>query len=72
MTHSSTKYSYNYLHFTNPSHKYRNESPSSLLKLRNNTEHDYVSTEVHLSSIAYKRTEMPHYQNSDLRLSFSR
>ena len=47
-------------------------SLSSLLKLPNNTEHGYVSTEVHLSLVAYKRTEMPQHKNSDLRVSFSR
>ena len=31
----------------------------------------YVSTEVHLPLIAHKRTVMPHYKNSGLRLTFS-
>ena len=31
----------------------------------------YVSAEVHLPLIAQKRTVMPHYKNSGLRLTFS-
>ena len=37
-------------------------------------EYGYLSTEVHvplMSLIAHKRTVMPHYKNSGLRLSFS-